>query len=108
MWPEILHNTSHTHSHKHTHKHTHTHTPLLCSMCVTVWNHCCSRTLDDLPPLLVDWLVLLLQVSQRGGAREQGEWQRKQNGGLHEETPPMQNMKPERTLRCGVSVAMAT
>ncbi|XP_067110421.1 caldesmon 1a isoform X1 [Osmerus mordax] len=41
------------------------------------------------------------EVSQRGGAREQGEWQRKQNGGLHEETPPMQNRKPERTLSRG-------
>lgn len=44
------------------------------------------------------------QVTPRGGVREQGEWQRKQNGGLHEETPPMQHRKPERTFSRGGSV----
>ncbi|XP_071380406.1 non-muscle caldesmon-like isoform X5 [Centroberyx affinis] len=41
------------------------------------------------------------QVDQRGGAGDEREGQRKQNGGLHEETPPKQHRKPERTLSRG-------
>ncbi|KAF7670189.1 hypothetical protein LDENG_00035440 [Lucifuga dentata] len=41
------------------------------------------------------------QVDERGGAREEKEGQRKENGGLHEETPPKQHRKPERTLSHG-------
>ncbi|XP_067346208.1 caldesmon 1a isoform X10 [Channa argus] len=37
------------------------------------------------------------QVSERGGTREEMEEQGKQNGGLHEESPPKQHRKPERT-----------
>ncbi|XP_067346200.1 caldesmon 1a isoform X5 [Channa argus] len=37
------------------------------------------------------------EVSERGGTREEMEEQGKQNGGLHEESPPKQHRKPERT-----------
>lgn len=40
-----------------------------------------------------------LQVNERGGALDDREDQRKQNGGLHEEAAPKQHRKPERTLR---------
>ncbi|AWO97974.1 putative caldesmon-like isoform 2 [Scophthalmus maximus] len=43
----------------------------------------------------------VLQVNERGGAREEREEQRKQNGGLHEEAAPNQHRKPERTLSRG-------
>lgn len=43
---------------------------------------------------------VLLQVNERGGAREEREERGKQNGGLYEEEPaPKQHRKPERTLR---------
>ncbi|XP_070709902.1 caldesmon 1a isoform X3 [Pempheris klunzingeri] len=41
------------------------------------------------------------EVNERGGAREEWEEQRKQNGGLHEEATPKQHRKPERTLSRG-------
>ncbi|XP_071780584.1 caldesmon 1a isoform X4 [Centroberyx gerrardi] len=41
------------------------------------------------------------EVDERGGAGDEREGQRKQNGGLHEETPPKQHRKPERTLSRG-------
>ncbi|KAF0029626.1 hypothetical protein F2P81_018731 [Scophthalmus maximus] len=41
------------------------------------------------------------EVNERGGAREEREEQRKQNGGLHEEAAPNQHRKPERTLSRG-------
>ncbi|XP_070709905.1 caldesmon 1a isoform X6 [Pempheris klunzingeri] len=41
------------------------------------------------------------KVNERGGAREEWEEQRKQNGGLHEEATPKQHRKPERTLSRG-------
>lgn len=44
-------------------------------------------------------VVVSVQVNERGGAREEREEQRKQNGGLHEEAAPNQHRKPERTLR---------
>ncbi|XP_028251238.1 caldesmon 1a isoform X3 [Parambassis ranga] len=37
------------------------------------------------------------EVNERGGAREEREDQRKHNGGLHEDTAPIQHRKPERT-----------
>lgn len=40
-----------------------------------------------------------VQVNERGGAGEEREEQRKQNGGLYEEAAPKQHRKPERTLR---------
>ncbi|KAG7240703.1 hypothetical protein INR49_026592 [Caranx melampygus] len=41
------------------------------------------------------------EVNERGGAREEREELRKQNGGLHEEAAPKQHRKPERTLSRG-------
>ncbi|KAM3859062.1 caldesmon 1a [Diretmus argenteus] len=38
------------------------------------------------------------EVNERGGASDKRAGQRKQNGGLHEETPPKQHRKPERTF----------
>ena len=43
--------------------------------------------------------VVSVQVGERGGAREEREEQRRQNGGLHEEAAPKQHRKPERTPR---------
>lgn len=50
--------------------------------------------------LTVQVVFLCVQVNERGGAREEREEQRKQNGGLHEEEASKQHRKPERTLRC--------
>lgn len=41
------------------------------------------------------------QVNERGRATEDREEQRKPNGAMHEETPPKQHRKPERTLSRG-------
>lgn len=49
--------------------------------------------------ILVHRPVFALQVNERGRATEDREEQRKPNGAMHEETPPKQHRKPERTLR---------
>uniref|UniRef100_A0A667YMS1 Caldesmon 1b n=1 Tax=Myripristis murdjan TaxID=586833 RepID=A0A667YMS1_9TELE len=45
--------------------------------------------------------VEVVEEKPRSYLREQREGQRKHNGGLHEETPPREHRKPERTLSRG-------
>lgn len=73
--------------------------------CVILFGACSSSHQFSLPishifsPFLFVCLCLWLQVNARGGPREEREEQRKQNGGLHEDSAPKQHRKPERTPR---------
>ena len=70
------------------------------SLFYILWSHTLDPAHTAHPPVKSSITVFVsVQVNERGGAREEREEQRKQNGGLHEDEAPKQHRKPERTLR---------